>query len=102
MQFSKGYLETYRGLPELLEKKYPKLNFKNHCYLRMALDHMFKTRWDLRVARPAHKHLSVQQKKEIVLILRKYCKLKSLVLEHHKQSITIRKKCRKKQLKLSL
>ncbi|NKI31054.1 hypothetical protein [Croceivirga thetidis] len=102
MKFSKGYIETYAGLPELLEEKYPELNFKNHCYLRMALDHMFNTKWDLRIARPAHKHLNIQQKEEVVCILRSYYKNKGLILDQNEHSIIVRKICRKKQLKLSL
>lgn len=102
MPFSKAYLETYKGLPELLEKKHKQFNFQNHCYLRMALDHVFEAKWDTKINRPAYRQLSVSQKQNVVTILRRYLTEPHVVLRHHQESITYRNLCQKKQLKLSL
>lgn len=102
MPFSKAYLEAYLGLPEKLEEQYRHLNFKNHCYLRMALDHLFGTQWDLKIKRPAHLHLNAEQREAVVKVLRAYLTEPELIQKHHQQSLIFRKECQKKQLKLSL
>lgn len=40
------YLKAYQSLPEKLAEKYIDLNFENHCYLRIAQDNAFETKWD--------------------------------------------------------
>lgn len=96
------YKNTYRGLPELLVKKYPELNFEDHCYLRIALDHVFGNQWDLKIHRPAFKHLTEKELKKVVTILQTYLENKPLLLQHHSQSLAYREKWKSKQLKFTL
>ncbi len=102
MSFSNSYYTAYQALPEILEHKYSHLDFQNHCYLRMALDHIFKTKWDTKINRPAHKYLTDSQKVKVVKILENYITQPDLIQKHHKESLIFRRKCKKKQLWLLL
>lgn len=92
IKYSKSYLECYEGLPEKLAQQYSKLSFENHCYLRIALDNVFNTKWDTVISRPAYKHLSEQQRKNVVKLLKSYQEDKSLLLRHNALSLQYRKK----------
>ncbi len=82
----------YLQLPDTLAQKYPDLNLKNHCYLRIALDNVIGTRWDKRIARPAYQNLSTQQRALVISYLSTYLDDKSTLLAHNMISLAYRGK----------
>jgi hypothetical protein len=94
MGFSQAYYNVYQGLPEQLVINYPELRFDHHCYLRIALDNTFSTKWDEVLPRPAYKNLNNQQAKQVINLLIRYQNQKELLLEHHQNSMAWRKKAK--------
>ncbi len=92
MKYSEQYYNFYEMLPEKLAEKYTELPFDNHCYLRIALDNMVHTKWDTVILRPAYKNLSLEQRNEVIRLLKVYLHDESLLLLHNKQSLQYRKK----------
>lgn len=91
MKYTDSYYNIYKNLPEKLVEIYPDLNFENHCYLRIALDTIFKTKWDIKMNRPAYKNLNKSQLEELLTLLNQYKTDKELLLKHNKQSLLWRK-----------
>jgi hypothetical protein len=75
-----------------LESIYPDLNFRNHCYLRIAYDNAVYCKWDTVVDKPFTKNGSLEQRYIAELFLKTYKTDKKLLLEHNKISLTYRKK----------
>lgn len=92
METELDYTSFYKELPELLEKTYPDLNFKNHCYLRIALDNAIGTKWDLRIAKPAYKNLNSTQRQLVIEYLTQYVEDKSMLQSHNLISLAYRGK----------
>ncbi|TVZ51432.1 acetyltransferase [Dokdonia sp. Hel_I_53] len=86
------YKEYYLQFPEALVRKYPELNFENHCYLRIALDNVVGTKWDKRIAKPAYKHLNTRQRALVIEYLSNYLDDKALLQSHHMISMAYRGK----------
>ena len=74
-----------------LEKQYTDLNFKNHCYLRIAYDNAVSGKWDTLVNRPFTKNASTFYIHEANLFLCSYITNKNLLLQHNKISLEYRK-----------
>jgi len=74
-----------------LEEQYPDLNFKNHCYWRIALDSVMGRKWDEVIPRPAYKHLHENELKSVVHRLEAYHKSKALLLSDNAQSLKWRR-----------
>jgi len=91
MNFSKQYYDTYQNLPEELVNIYPNLNFENHCYLRIALDNTFQTKWDTVIDRPAYKNLSPSKMDKVLKLLKHYKTDYKQLVEHNRNSINWRK-----------
>lgn len=100
MPFSEAYTQAYQNLPERLEQHYPNLSFGNHCYLRMALDHVIGDQLDIQINRPAYLHLSKVQLQGVVVVLQQYLESESLIHQHHWQSMAYRNARKKKQHEL--
>jgi hypothetical protein len=98
MKYSKNYYDFYQKLPEKLASHYPNLRLDNHCYLRIGLDAIFKTKWDTVIAKPAYKHLSEEKRKELLLLFNSYLNDKELLLAHNRQSLVYRKAQKSKTL----
>lgn len=81
----------YQGLPEQLEEQYPELNFRNHCYLRIALDITLQAKWDTKLKKPAYNYLSTHEYASVLNLLKTYQKNKEVLLQHHVQSLNYRK-----------
>ena len=94
MNYSKAYFDTYKNLPEKLALKYNDLALDNHCYLRIALDNLFKAKWDKIIGKPAYKNLNPFQKSQVISLLESYAKDKRLLLEHNRKSLLYRTKHR--------
>lgn len=75
-----------------LENVYPELNFRNHCYLRIAYDNVIQTRWDKVIAKPFVIRANSSQVEEANQLLNLYKSNKELLLQHHKISLTYRNK----------
>ena len=75
-----------------LEKQYTDLNFKNHCYLRIAYDNVVGTKWDTVISKPFTKMAIIEQVNKASELLMSYKTNKELLLEHNKISLTYRKK----------
>ena len=83
---------TTTQLANELEKQYPDLNFKNHCYLRIAYDNVVHAKWDTVVDRPFVARASSRQVNKANFLLGLYKEDKALLLEHNKISLTFRQK----------
>jgi hypothetical protein len=75
-----------------LEKQYPNLNFRNHCYLRIAYDNAVDCKWDTVVNRPFTANANLIQLTRAKWFLGLYKTDKELLLKHNKISLTYRNK----------
>ena len=75
-----------------LEKQYPDLNFRNHCYLRIAYDNVVGNKWNTVISKPFTKNAIIEQVNKASRLLILYKTNKDLLLEHNKISLTYRKK----------
>ncbi|MEM7549558.1 MAG: acetyltransferase [Bacteroidota bacterium] len=82
----------YIELAKQLEEHYPNLDFRNHCYWRIALDNIIRQKWDLVIGKPAIHHLTEKQLTEVNGLLLNYLSDKSLLLEHNRNSLKFRGK----------
>ena len=80
-------------LSNLLDAHYTsELNFRNHCYLRIAYDNTINNKWDNVVAKPFIKSASEDQLNSVVELLKNYAKNKHLLTKHNLLSLTFRQK----------
>ena len=68
------------------------LNFRNHCYLRIAYDNTVNNKWDNVVPKPFIKNASEDQLNSVVELLKNYAKNKHLLTKHNLLSLTFRQK----------
>ena len=81
-----------KRLSNLLDKQYDlELNFRNHCYLRIAYDNTLQNKWDLVVKKPFTKYANQDQLENVINLLDTYMLDKNKLLEHNKNSLTYRK-----------
>jgi hypothetical protein len=85
-------MTTSMEIANELEEKYTDLNFKNHCYLRIAYDNVINSKWDTFICRPFTKKASAKQINDANLLLCLYLYNKDLLIRHNKISLTYRKK----------
>lgn len=76
------YKSYFLQLPKALLSQYPELSLEDHTYLRIALDNAIGTQWELRVPKPAYKHLTTLQRKQVIANLMKYVHSIQTLLEH--------------------
>ena len=80
-------------LSNLLDAHYAsELNFRNHCYLRIAYDNTVNNKWDNVVAKPFIKNASEDQLKSVVELLKNYAINKDLLTKHNLLSLAFRQK----------
>lgn len=75
-----------------LEKMYPKLNFRNHCYLRIAYDNVVQAKWDTILERPFISKANLLQITQANELLESYRNNIELLLEHNLNSLCYRNK----------
>ena len=75
-----------------LEKQYTNLNFRNHCYLRIAYDNVLQAKWDTIIGRPFVAKATSDQIDQVNKLLVLYKTNKDLLIDHNKQSLTFRNK----------
>jgi hypothetical protein len=79
-------------LSNLLDKQFAaELNFRNHCYLRIAYDNSVKNKWDNLIAKPFIKNAKEAQLKKALELLNHYVLDKQLLLEHNNISLKFRR-----------
>ena len=84
--------EISRLSNQLDEKFANELNFRNHCYLRIAYDNTVKNKWDNVIQKPFNKNATDEQLKNALLLLNSYVSNKKLLLKHNISSLQFRKK----------
>ena len=84
----KEYLELGNELPTI----YPSLNFKNHCYWRIALDNAVGDQWNKKLVSPAYKNLSNEQLQQAVELMQSFQQDAYLLQEKNKLSLQYRGK----------
>ena len=79
-------------LSNLLDLKFAtELNFRNHCYLRIAYDNSVNNKWDNVIAKPFIKNANEEQLNNAAFLLNKYTSDKELLLKHNLVSLAFRK-----------
>ena len=82
-----------KRLSDFLDTQYAsQLNFRNHCYLRIAYDITVKKKWDTVVERPFIKNASADQLNCVIGLLKDYIMNKDLITKHNLISLTFRQK----------
>lgn len=82
-----------KRLSNSLEKQFEtQLNFKNHCYLRIAYDNTANNKWDNVIAKPFIKNANEAQLNNALFLLNKYTSDRELLLKHNLVSLAFRKK----------
>lgn len=82
-----------KQLADLLDTHYnTKLNFRNHCYLRIAFDNTVNDKWDTKVAKPFLKYATDAQLQNVFRLLTSYLLDEQIVLTDNKKSMAFRKK----------
>ena len=80
-------------LSNLLDLKFAtEMNFRNHCYLRIAYDNSVNNKWDNVIAKPFIKNANEEQLNNAAFLLNKYTLDKELLLKHNLVSLAFRKK----------
>ena len=83
--------QKYFQLGKTLEERYPALDFRNHCYWRIALDNVLQGKWDTMIARPAYRNLNQDQLRKVISLLEIYLEDKQLLFRHNQQSLMYRR-----------
>lgn len=82
-------------LSNVLDEQYDKeLNFRNHCYLRIAFDVTVNNKWDTKVEKPFTKYASEAQLQNALALLKGYVLDKQLLLIDNEKSLAFREKCK--------
>lgn len=81
-----------KRLSIFLDKHYDnELNFRNHCYLRIAYDITTRDKWDNKVAKPFVKYANNVQLQNVIDLLKKYSSDKKSLLSDNEKSLNFRK-----------
>ena len=86
-------LDQIVKVSNLLDEQYSKeLNFRNHCYLRIAYDNTLKNKWDNVIEKPFIKNANEEQLQSALALLKSYISNKKLLIEHNISSLQFRNK----------
>ena len=87
-------------LSNLLDAKYAaELNFRNHCYLRIAYDNAVNNKWDNVIAKPFIKNANEDQLNVALMLLNNYMTDKVMLNNHNLLSLKFRDKTVQKSKK---
>ena len=79
-------------LSNLLDQQFAtELNFRNHCYLRIAYDNTVKNKWDNVIEKPFINNASEAELHNVLFLLNKYLLDKKVLVLHNKFSLGFRK-----------
>ena len=86
-------ISEIKKLSNQLDTQYnPELNFRNHCYLRIAYDNTVNNKWDITVKRPFTKYASEHQLETALNLMKLYKIDKRKLLHDNEISLEFRKK----------
>ena len=86
-------ISEIKKLSNQLDTQYNlELNFRNHCYLRIAYDNTVNNKWDITVKRPFTKYASEHQLETALNFLKLYLSDKKKLLNDNEISLAFRKK----------
>ena len=99
MNREKIYLvEEIKRMSNLLDTHYAnKLNFRNHCYLRIAYDAVVQDKWDVKVNKPFVKYATENQLENALALLNTYFTDKQHLLADNEKSLLFREKSKQMQ-----
>ena len=87
-------------LSNLLDAQYAaELNFRNHCYLRIAYDNAVNNKWDNVIAKPFIKNANEDQLNVALMLLKNYVTDKVVLNNHNLLSLKFRDKTVQKSKK---
>ncbi len=94
MSFTKNTLiASIKKLSNELDTHYgAELNFRNHCYLRIAYDATIAKKWDLVIKRPFTKYANEIQLQKVIDLLLIYKTDTTKLLQDNEKSLNYRKK----------
>ena len=82
-----------KRLSNLLDAHYnSQLNFRNHCYLRIAYDTTIADQWDAQVKKPFTKYASTEQLQNALALLNLYLVDETKLLADNQNSLLFRKR----------
>ena len=85
-------IATIKKLSNELDMYYDaELNFRNHCYLRIAYDVTVENKWDLIIKKPFTKYVNEMQLQRVIDLLLVYKLDKKSLLEDNQKSLNFRK-----------
>ncbi len=85
-----------KRMSNLLDAHYDReLNFRNHCYLRIAYDAVVQDKWDLKISKPFVKHATDVQLQMAVVLLNNYLSDKQMLLADNDKSLFFRQQFKK-------
>ena len=80
-----------KRLSNLLDAYYnTELNFRNHCYLRIAYDAVVHDKWDSKIKKPFIKNATENQLQNALALLNKYLSDKQMLLADNEKSLFLR------------
>lgn len=83
------------ALANVLDAHYnQELDFRNHCYLRIAFDATVNIKWDTKVEKPFTKYASKSQLQNALDLLKSYLLDKQLLLIDNEKSLAFRENCK--------
>lgn len=86
-------ISDIKRLSNTLDTQYNlELNFRNHCYLRIAYDNTVQDKWDVIIKRPFTKYANEEQLTQVIQLLNTYVIDKDKLLIDNQQSLAFRKK----------
>ena len=92
-QYKNDLISEIKKLSNQLDTQYnPELNFRNHCYLRIAYDNTVNNKWDIVVKKTFTKYASENQLETALNFLKLYLSDKKKLLNDNEKSLAFRKK----------
>ena len=86
-------IANIKQLSNELDSQYNgELNFRNHCYLRIAYDNTVNNKWDIVVKKPFTKYANEHQLETALNFLKLYLSDKKRLINDNEISLAFRKK----------
>lgn len=89
-------IDEIKRLSNQLDSQYNnELNFRNHCYLRIAYDNVVQDKWDNIIKKPFVKFANNNQFQDVIILLNEYSLNKNQLVMDNLKSLEFRKKHKK-------
>jgi hypothetical protein len=84
-------ISKIKHLSNKLDEQYDnELNFRNHCYLRIAFDASTGDKWNLQIKRPFVQYASKNLLEKVLFLLNEHVSNKQLLLSNNNESLLYR------------